>query len=620
MPIKERPVYFGVNYRDSRRCSSDREWLEASDISNIKLSPGAGFECRMGRQTIATITGFPPNSVANSINFFEDYTGAGHALVSIYDTMLDFGDGTATQTTSKTGLTQDAPGFNVSFSNFFWYANGNENFKFDGTDWSSLGIPAPVAAPTTAVGIAGVLTGDYEYCYNYVYKNGSLSYESESKASAISTALLAVSLKKINVTVVVDPTGAASNIRIWRRSSVAAEFQLVVELANASATYVDNIADSALGRYLEAPYEGAPDAVLTGICQWKNRLFGWNGSQLYMTRENMPEKWYGATSDYKPWTVDPENNEPIIGAYAVENYLMIFTGNQGYVLTGDSETNFALLPKLKVGLLAPRSFALCGANKAVWLSKQGVMEWDTYYIWTGDTPPKLLSRKINTDFEGWSRGLLDAGNYALSLAVGHYNQDDQTYWLSTCVGAQNVNSRTFIYHYQMVSDYNYSPWSVWDYGYTDMAQAPDNRVFSICPQLPTYTLERIGTKDDGSLIQGSYTSRYHNMGTNRHDKRICYIVPSGNAVDYPIVFSTMTERLDGSIYTDTFNITAQAQSTWNISQWNVAQWAGAIVPARALPGCQESVGNYIAAKIDMKAPSVFVNFSLEYAFEGRTDI
>jgi hypothetical protein len=106
-------------------------------------------------------------------------------------------------------------------------------------------VTAPIAAPTTAVGAAGVLDGDYLYKYTYVNAYGETT-------GGLASTLVSPSDQKVNVSVIAasaDPSVTAR--RLYRTVDAGVVYKFLVQINdNTTTTYVDNIPDSDLGATL----------------------------------------------------------------------------------------------------------------------------------------------------------------------------------------------------------------------------------------------------------------------------------------------------------------------------------------------------------------------------------
>lgn len=157
----------------------------------------------------------------------------------------------------------------TEYEDHIFFGNGGvDPYKYNGTDFTRHGVPAPTSTLTAATGAAGTLTGAYVYGVTYV--NSQLA---EGNISPV-TSTLTVAGSQINLSNI--PTapqsfGVASR-RIYRTVTSGTVYKRVTELANNTATtYTDNTSDSALG--VTAPSDNGVPPKYSTIVYHQNRLF-----------------------------------------------------------------------------------------------------------------------------------------------------------------------------------------------------------------------------------------------------------------------------------------------------------------------------------------------------------
>jgi len=625
-------TFFGLNIRDEKYVSgkdSQIRFLESSDIKNIKLEPNGGSSMVGGRDPLNAVE---LTALIKSIDWFVDKNGNEHLLfnsgINVYDAS-GLGD---TPVVSKAGITADALGNNVSFMGFLWYCDGNENLKFDGTDWSSWGIVKPVAAPTLVAGAAGLLDGTYEYVYNYVYDNASFSYESESAVSDFAS--ISVVNKKIKISGVADPTGEATGIRVWRRSTVYTEFLLVKEYpTNANFIFTDNqsFSDIKANVSLSGAFEGAPAVSFNGVVSWKNRLWAWSGTTLYYTRERQPEKFWSIAngSDYLPYEIDTETGDEIVTCIPFGNELLIFTKSKCKAMAGDQEFNFVLYDKFPtIGCTAGRSATDC-RKYLMWLADDGVWRFDGY------TFPTMVSEKINTDREGGERGLLETHDAYRNLSAGIYDRKGKRYLLSTPVGGSPFNGRTFAYHFEMAKikppkgNEELSAWSLLDSGFADATNVSEKRICSADSTQGYYVLEDTGTTDiDGTDMTGFQELMRYDFEDLRHDKRFGFITVAAWTTGEPIKFKTLFVRGRGpELFEDEFTMSRDGATwgpdadggTWGPDTAGTV-WGGNNVSVENLDYPQESIGTFIGFRWEFDTDAYLESFEVTDITKEARDV
>lgn len=640
---KDKNFFYGINLRSSRICHGFEKFNEASDIKNIMFLPDGGIQVRGGRIVRGTVA-----EIAHQCDWFVDINNQDHFLIHAGSKIYDDGGVVGTPVLSKGGLTDAAYSRNEKYLNYFWYANGYENLKFDGTSWTNLAVVRPTTGPVVADGGAGALTGQYQYCYVYYYKDVALGYESESRASEISEILVAG--KKISVSVVADPSGEATGIRIYRRSSNALDFKKTplggggaVDLPNTTTTYTDETAEEDMGDRGNYLNEGAPvsavdgsEIKLEGIIQWKDSLWGWKDSILYHTVKGRPGDWLNEESVYKPFNMDPMNNEKIIGVARLENVLCVYTHSKMMQIIGDDEPYAVIDKEWGIGCVAPKSIQACG-TWVMWLAKDGVYRFDGY------NKPHKVSRKINRDNDGYGRGLLDNTDYDLTLAAGIYVPAIDQYWLSVSQNSGGFNRVTFVYDFRMdstwsdeLNDFVLSPWTIYDIGFSDAKILSNGRIVSTSGTDGNYREENYGVQDDGVDVSAYYETKMSDYGTTTYDKRLCAVSATGRSLGSPITLLTKVQILGFGLVSVEYTMSASGDE-WEVDPGDPAYPAG---EWGADPGDptypsdhwgedellalhkqygQEFTGSHIGFKITMDRDAVFDGLALNYIHVQRYD-
>lgn len=600
--------FFGLNTTSPTHTSEKTGALEASDIKNVALDRHGGTKVRKGRSCINS--GAQLATYIHSMFWFKEDAGTDHLLLAAGAKIYDDGGGAGTpaECTLPITLTSDQMAYGDSMSGFFFYSNGSDvPIKYDGTDWTLMGVTAPAVAPTLADSSPGTLdAAEYNYCYMYVYKNVGLGYEAESAASPIATITVAA-LAQVNVTVVASAEAHVSYIRIFRRNSIATTWQLVVELANANATYSDTIPDASLGREITDMFEGVPAVTLNCLTKWKNRLWGIAGTKLYNTVENKPEVWWSESSDWIPI----ELGELAQFIFPFKNSLIVWTTTQIKILYGDSEQNFTLVPFLENVRLAARRPTQIADNKLRFLTLGGLYEFD------GVTYNDNASEPINEDDTSSSNGILDSVPTALLYADAYWYPPDRTYVLSVPYGSSLYNSRTFVDYYDMHNKDDISSWSKWEIAFGAHCVAPDGSIYTTSWETGRegyYYEEYSGTTDDGTAISWYYITRDFDMEDSSFDKRglfidgVARVEEDAVNLDMIVDFGAHTQRVifappSGDVFDGDF--------------FDAAYFAG---PGRVEvhTSCdQELIGQYISFKISSSNVGGIMSFNWRHTFEGR---
>jgi len=621
----ERSVFNGLNFTSPKYCGGDKGetfFTEACDMNNVRVGIDNGLYVRKGRAKVGNITA---GDVGHTIGYFKDVAGSEFGIiVGTQDIYTDAGFG-GSPSVSKTLTSPVTYAVHADYNEHLFYCDQvNENLKFDGTTWNRLGIAAPAAAPTVAgVVVAGNLNGVYSYYYVYVYKNAGIGYETTSRWCPFSAEVTTdgVTTGKINVTVVVPTDPQVTHIRIYRISSTAAQYQLVIERTKAqviaSPTYLDNIADAVLGAPQENPNEGEPLDItgtpvkFKGMVVWKSRLFGWDDDYIYPSVLGHPERFYNDSSDVmKPIAVNSHDKTGVIGAIPYRNNIVFMTKNRRLILTGDTEPFSMIEYDDGIGTIAPRSLAIV-RGMLFWLSYEGV------YAWDGVNDPVMISYPINKDFSGNSRGLLDSGVSFLAGAKGIYVPEEDCYWLSVPFSAAGFNSRTFVLDVALFKKLGIrlSSWLYWgDISFSDAVVTPDRQLYTLKPQSNDYINEVVGNQNEGvDIANAFYETRHWDFGTKNYDKVFYYGGFGAYTTGLPVQMDTI---FDLGVITSNLNQSVSG-STWDVDKWDEGIWGGSVLGFVSDRYEQTAMGTIVGFKITMDKDATFDGFAVEYRLRRR---
>lgn len=250
----------------------------------------------------------------------------------------------------------------VIFQEKLYYsdATGIPQKSSDGITFYNLGIAKAAFAPNVTLVETGNLTGTYQWCYTYYNINdGTESMPSPYSAALVTTAA------KINVTVVASADPQVTNIRIYRLGGNLTVMSLVATITNASQTYSDNLADTAIPAdvLVSSAYGQAPSG-LKYLTKANAMFFGAIEDKLYFSEIAYVNAW----SPY--YFIDFD--EPITGIGAVPNGLLVFTEYTTHVITGNTpQTLSKYLLSSNQGCLVHKTVQFI-SNSLVWLSHDGL--------------------------------------------------------------------------------------------------------------------------------------------------------------------------------------------------------------------------------------------------------
>jgi hypothetical protein len=158
----------------------------------------------------------------------------------------------------------------VVYQNLAFYGNGvGENYKWNGTDFTRMGIPQPNSTPAVSGTSAGTLTGSYQYKVSYVN-----SYVVEGDVSSNTTTITYVSQIGGLTNIPVAPTSYGVSARkIYRKDVVTGTTFLLLTTINdnTTTTYADNTPNAGLGA--AAPLDQGQPPKFEFAVTHKERIF-----------------------------------------------------------------------------------------------------------------------------------------------------------------------------------------------------------------------------------------------------------------------------------------------------------------------------------------------------------
>jgi hypothetical protein len=330
----------------------------------------------------------------------------------------------------------------LTANNLTFLVNGSEiqaeaqaysGVKFDGTDWTRIGIIRP-DVPTIVPGGAGSMTGEYEVALTYYNENtGHESSRSDSATITLSNQALLVSWSP-------PPDPQVTHVRVQlRKNTISINFYRAAEIA--VGTYsttldIDNDAYNAL--ILLSPDTNDNDPPPSGIkyLAWhRGRLFAADDSVLYYSQFALPEGFDPEAFEL----INPDDGQRITGLFVAHDVLIILKENSTYALIGDGPNDWIIrLISNSIGCVAQASI-VSADGLSYWWSERGPVTWD------GQLDPT----PIGTPFIA-SDLTAEAINYAkLSLIHGIVDsQQERVFWAVPGAGSSRPN-RLYPYHFRL---------------------------------------------------------------------------------------------------------------------------------------------------------------------------
>jgi len=244
------------------------------------------------------------------------------------------------------------------------YLSSGSLIKRVGSDVATLGQVRGVAPTVTNIGGTGfTATG---VCYITTTTRSVGGHIDESGPSDPSTSM-GVDGDTIQITRPTLPDAFVTYWNIYRMSNESATYQLVAQVAAATATYDDSAEDSALGATPITWYTSSqgnsiifdePPTDMDGLCAEPHAgmLFAWKGSTIYWCEPGSPDGWPGFYNLNLPATI--KNGLPFGGS------LLLVTAGGPYHIDGSNAE--LLQPSQAIGSEPAISSAIARGNRGLY--------------------------------------------------------------------------------------------------------------------------------------------------------------------------------------------------------------------------------------------------------------
>lgn len=271
---------------------------ESADCLNVVFDDVGAVQTRYGTLKFNTTA---VGSYAGDGLFTTRYDSGNQSMVGWWNgTMYALG-GTSTFTTVGSAQSIWTAGTRVDmamYQDIAFFGNGNTPYKYNGTEFTRHGVPAPNSGPSVSSGTAGAngaATGDVNYKVAYVN-----SYAAIGDVGAATTTLTLASTATVSlVSLPLAPTSfGVGSRRLYRRDSTTGNaYKLVATIAdNTTTSYVDSIAAASLGA--NAPTDNGVPPNWKYIIAHKERLWMLTGVDSFLWYSELGEPFTVASTNF----------------------------------------------------------------------------------------------------------------------------------------------------------------------------------------------------------------------------------------------------------------------------------------------------------------------------------
>jgi len=377
----EIPKFGGMNRFDPPHLIDD---FEAQDIRDARLERNR-LEARLFKHEYA-----PPKAITTwdkPIRFFSQLKASG----AVQDIVVTDGKMYRDYTLLESGFgTKDR--WSAFIHNGIMYVASRDAMRVISTSAiNKWGIVPPSAAPTTAEGAAGTLTGEYLYKYTFYNADGI-----ESDSSPASTSLVVAADKQVDISAIaVSGDSQVTGRYIYRIGGLVGKYYRIKDLAdNTTTTWSDNMADgtAATQSLLSVtPNDNPPGMPLVVLH---------NGRAFYAGNQDNPNRLYYSESLYPEYSGNYRTvggHEALTSLAVWESELFLWKLGEIFSLQG-SVPGTGLIRDLNVrrGTVAPSSVAV--GKFPTYIHYDGIYTHDGYT----DNPIgrkmyDLFKNDLNTD-------------------------------------------------------------------------------------------------------------------------------------------------------------------------------------------------------------------------------
>lgn len=413
---------------------------QSPDSQNVIYDDEGAVQTSRGR------TRFNSSAIATaSIDLLHSYvnnSGTAQLMAACNGNLYRASGNTFVAVASATSVfTKNVGIFAVTFQNKMFMTDGYVNpYKWNGTEFTRMGVPTQENTTTAATGGAGLLSGTYNYA---VLGVNSYSVKGDYGTACASIAVVS---SQINLTgIPVWPTSAGVNEKYICRNTagVSNVFYLVTAVTNGITSFVDNTADSSLTTL--APVDNGLPQYFTTMIPHMGRMWGAsktssNPMYLHYSNADDPEIW--GSEDYV--RIGEGDGLPIVGLATLANAILIAkddgTGNGSMYVLSTPDNNSINWRVIQLDTQSGSQSAKVMtkfANSVAYLNRNGV--YDISELAVGDIKSDALSYNIESEIYTLAKNYLSK-----ATAITWKNK----VWISVPYGStQPTNNRILQYDF-----------------------------------------------------------------------------------------------------------------------------------------------------------------------------
>ncbi len=615
--MEEAPLFDGG--LNTKVYPTDIDLSQTPSAQNVDFTDYGAFGTTLG-YTAAIAA--PGSYVVDGLFSYNNESSTAAELLMVMGSTVHYQSGT-TAVTIPSAISLFTAGVDVEIEQFMdvaFFTNGQDRaYKYNGTEFTRMGVSAVTDTMTAATNAAGTLTGEYTYV-----RAGVNSYGVEGDFSvdaAVSTTFTAAAEAITVAGISTAPLShGVESWNIYRNTAGAAggARYRVTNVANGTTSFADDNSDSTIST--AAPTDNAPPNDFKWFQNYQGYLFAAgdtnNPSSLFWSRVNTPERW------------PLENAQPIGDGDGLEISGISVGDSSIHIHKSDEQGNTALYAYFNDDpdpanwyLIKLNSNRGTESHKAItkWENATAYLNRNGFYGVSGNQLLRAaanaevgkiavdtISQDIEPDVQGFDKTLIKG-------AAG-IDFNNRMYFAVPSASSSTENDKLYVYDYVRIgtSSRKLGAWIPFTGHNINNFTIHNGSLIGGSSTANGLIYELQTTRNfDGSAINSIFTTAPF-KGKREHENRkkvfrhaYIWMDTSG---DWPVSVSPIIDfDADGASATN-INLNTDNSAVWDTAIWDTAVWANNIQRKRYRLD-MNNTGNYLQLKFEINTVSQYFKVS-----------